>query len=131
MESLESKLEKLSPDQRKEIEDFVDFLLSRSPATSCVETRQPPVPPVVNQVPPVFTSPEPEQFVAPASRDLSHSEEQPSQSSSGDWITRDYMDYGQFEQMSESDIQAMKKVKAKSAERDAREKSQQLLDWID
>ena len=30
MESLESKLDRLTPDQRKEIEDFVDFLLYRS-----------------------------------------------------------------------------------------------------
>src|SRR5512137_335470 len=30
MESLESKLDRLSPEQRKEVEDFVDFLLFRS-----------------------------------------------------------------------------------------------------
>ena len=30
MESLESKLDRLSPEQRKEVEDFMDFLMYRS-----------------------------------------------------------------------------------------------------
>ena len=30
MESLESKLDRLSPDQRREVEDFVDFLIQRA-----------------------------------------------------------------------------------------------------
>jgi hypothetical protein len=30
MESLESKLDGLTPEQRKEVEDFVDFLIYRS-----------------------------------------------------------------------------------------------------
>ena len=30
MESLESKLDRLSPEQRREVEDFVDFLIQRA-----------------------------------------------------------------------------------------------------
>ena len=45
MESLESKLDRLSPEQRKEVEEFVDFLMYRSgnspgsPATAPVSTE--------------------------------------------------------------------------------------------
>ncbi len=45
MESLESKLDRLSPEQRKEVEDFVEFLIFRSgifqelPAASPVQPR--------------------------------------------------------------------------------------------
>ena len=30
MESLENKLDRLTPDQRREVEDFVDFLIQRA-----------------------------------------------------------------------------------------------------
>ncbi len=46
MESLESKLDRLSPEQRKEVEDFVDFLLSRSGNV--------PAPPAAGQTPVSF-----------------------------------------------------------------------------
>ena len=35
MESLESKLDRLTPEQRREIEDFVDFLLHRNDPVPC------------------------------------------------------------------------------------------------
>ena len=59
MESLESKLDRLSPEQRKEIEDFVDFLLSRS-GTGVVPPSTPVNnPPVLNIAPPPLSLIEP------------------------------------------------------------------------
>ena len=47
-----------------------------------------------------------------------------------DQISRDYMDYGQFERSSPA-IEAVKKVKAKIIQKSEQEKSSHLLDWID
>jgi hypothetical protein len=47
-----------------------------------------------------------------------------------DQISRNYMDYGQFEQSSPA-TEAVKKVKAKIIQKSEQEKSHHLLDWID
>jgi hypothetical protein len=47
-----------------------------------------------------------------------------------DRISRDYMDYGQFEQQSPA-IEAVKKVKAKLIQKSGQDKSSHMLDWID
>ena len=63
MESLESKLDRLSPDQRKEVEDFVDFLMYRSgnlqvsPVTAAVPAR------IQKVAPPPFIIQEPVQIL--------------------------------------------------------------------
>ncbi len=53
MESLESKIERLPPEQHKEVEDFVDFLLFRSGIVQ--ESPVLPVPPrSLNAAPPLI-----------------------------------------------------------------------------
>ena len=140
MESLESKLERLAPGQRKEVEDFVDFLLFRSgepPASPRMITQAPPVlsrvPPPLETVP-LPPAPAPVSDTEPGSPSPSGQVPAPVQESPStvdDWITRDYMDYGQFEQAPSPAAEAVKKVKQKISQREDHEKSHQLLDWID
>lgn len=47
-----------------------------------------------------------------------------------DRISRDYMDYGQFEQQSPA-TEAVRKVKAKLIQKSEQDTSRHLLDWID
>ena len=145
MESLESRLERLTPEQRREIEDFVDFLLLKN------TLRQPPAtvspPPVMQNAPPVFTAePPPSQQVPPVRvPDLINREEPSSPVAAGtdtdspiheitagdDRITHDYMDYGRFEQPHSPATDAVKKVKQKIIAREAEEKSRHILDWVE
>jgi hypothetical protein len=145
MESLESKLDRLSPDQRREVEDYVDFLLYRSGSlkgVSSQSTANPPVLTYANPVIPVMT-PLIMQETPPVVVN-----EQDDSSSSGmseehyspiqeitveveDRISRDYMDYGQFEQQESPATEAVKKVKAKLIQKNEQDKSHHLLDWID
>ncbi len=46
-------------------------------------------------------------------------------------ITREYMDYGQFEQKTSHAITAVKNVKQKLQKREEQEKPRVSLDWID
>jgi len=55
MESLESRLERLSPGQRREVEDFVDFLLSR-PESSLAGQPAAGTPPAPHTAPPLLSS---------------------------------------------------------------------------
>ena len=48
-----------------------------------------------------------------------------------DWITRDYVDYGKFEETPSPATEAVKKVKKKIIAREAEDKSRHLLDWVD
>ena len=148
MESLESKLDRLSPEQRREVEDFVDFLLYRSgspqgiPRTAMVNppvfASVPPVIPVMapmilQQTPPVVV---PEQnFRQEEPSSLRESKEYSSPIHEitvevEDRISRDYLDYGQFEQQSPA-IEAAKKVKTRIIQKSDQDKSRHLLDWID
>jgi hypothetical protein len=148
MESLESKLDRLTPDQRKEVEDFVDFLMYRSgnsPGTP--GTREAP-PALQNVAPPPLTLSEPVHFGenslikgydSPQSENsplLVKNDEQvtPIQEiivGGEDRITRDYMDYGLFEQKSSPATIAVKNVKEKLQKREEQEKPRVSLDWID
>jgi hypothetical protein len=148
MESLESKLDRLSPEQRKEIEDFVEFLLSRSgpvcnpPNASCNP------PSVLSVAPPPLSLIEPvhgaetrpvrlqdlacsDERTAPAAGD--ESVPAPFQEIGGgsDRITHNYMDYGQFEHQPSPATEAVKKVKRKIIAREGQEKPRHLLDWVD
>jgi hypothetical protein len=148
MESWESKLDRLSPDQRKEVEDFVDFLIYRSgnfqgsPPTAQFPTQ------IQKVAPPSLVVQEPVQILEnPRAKELDASPEENSStpvpheesatpfhevSAAGDdRIARDYMDYGQFEQKSSPAIIAVKKVKEKLQKREEQEKPRVSLDWID
>ena len=148
MESLESKLDRLSPDQRKEIEDFVDFLLSRSgqACTSMNSTCNPP--PVLNVAPPPFSMIEPvkaEETQPIGLQDLPRSDERTIPAVAGesvptlfkeisngsDRITQNYMDYGQFDHPPSPATEAVIKVKRKIIAREEQEKPRHLLDWVD
>ena len=150
MESLESKLERLSPGQRKEVEDFVDFLIFRSGDPQPPPRIIPQAPPILSVSPPpmepVTLSLQPSQVPSPSTQDMlmrdaprdspgmSRPDPAPVQearSTGDDWITRDYMDYGQFEQAPSPATDAVKKVKQKISQREEHDKSRQLLDWID
>lgn len=48
-----------------------------------------------------------------------------------DWVTRDYMDYGKFEEQSSPATEAVKKVKQKIIARQEEERSKDLLEWVD
>jgi hypothetical protein len=148
MESLESKLDRLSPDQRREVEDFVDFLLYRSGSPQGVFSPTAVNPPAIKSAPPVIPVMAPmiiqetppvvvhEQNIR---QEEPSSEEVPEEYSSPireitveveDRISRDYMDYGQFEQQSPA-TEAVRKVKAKLIQKSEEDTSRHLLDWID
>jgi hypothetical protein len=144
MESLESKLDRLSPEQRKEVEEFVDFLLYRSGNTHEF--------PGTTQVPMVFKKAAPPPFIVqepvhtPNNIPIKGDDTIPAEivsdpvqgtpfneisSASDDRITRDYMDYEQFDQNPSPATAAVKKVKEKLLKRAENEKSRVSLDWID
>jgi hypothetical protein len=148
MESLESKLDRLSSEQRKETEDFVDFLLSRSGQVDAPPNPTRDSPPVLNVAPPPLSLIEPvpvEESRPVRLQDLARTAERaapltedesapaPFQEISGgsDQITHDYMDYGQFEQHPSPATEAVKKVKRKIIAREEDEKPRHLLDWVD
>ncbi len=144
MDLLQNKLERLSPDQRREVEDFVDFLLFRSdnrPAPVPAGTVPPvlsvtPSPPELLQVPPVQES-SPSPRIPPGSpaspvSALPEGTEPLHEILPGeDGLTRDYMDYGGFEEQRTPATEAVKKVKRKIIQRDEEAKPRQILDWID
>ena len=148
MNSLEIKLDQLSPDQRKEVEDFVDFLLSRSDPLPVRDVSSS-APPVLTPPPPVMTAPETHQepgTPAVMVHDILRKEDTEAKpdtvsgpeslvseitSGSDDRITRDYMDYGQFERGPSPADEAVKKVKQRIARREQKDTSRQMLDWID
>ena len=146
MESLESRLERLTPEQRKEVEDFVDFLLLKNTIRQAPATALPP--PIMLNTPPVFTAePAPSPQAPPARmRDLMIREEPSSSAVSADpapamqeiivgnadALTHDYMDYGRFDPQPSPATEAVKKVKQKIIARQADEdKSRHIVDWVD
>jgi len=148
MESLESKLDRLSPDQRKEVEDFVDFLMYRSGNSPGVPVTRDTPPALQNIAPPPLTLPEPVHFGENPLINAynSHQEDnsplpvkddeqvKPIQEiivGGEDRINREYMDYGQFEQKSSPATVAVKNVKEKLLKREEQEKPRVSLDWID
>jgi len=147
MESLENKLDRLSPEQRKEVEEFVDFLLFRS-GSSRESSDGAPLPPEVRKAaPPLLSQVEP--FHAPENSSTGVYAAQPSviPSPAGngegpdsvreinldgdDPVSRDYMDYGQFDKNPSPATTAVKKVKEKLQKREENEKPRVSLDWIE
>ena len=148
MESLESKLDRLSPEQRKEVEDYVDFLLFRSgnvpaPMTAgqtAVSFQNVAPPPLFVQEPAHLTESAPlegnDSHMVKNSPKPFHDEEQvqPIQEiiiGGEDRITHDYMDYGQYEHQSSPATIAVKNVKEKLEKQGEQEKPRVSLDWID
>jgi hypothetical protein len=136
LESLDNKLDRLSSDQRREVEDFVDFLLTRAavvPATPPVPAA---VPPVMSAAPPVLSARDlspvhaPEDTIAPVETDDPASLHEII-AGGDDWVTHDYMDYGKFEQQPSPATEAVKKVKQKIITRQVEERSKDILDWVD
>ena len=149
MESLESKLDRLSPEQRREIEDFVDFLLYRSGTLQGVSGPAVVNPTVTKVVPPVIPVMTPilqdtpmvvasEQNIRQADTSSTGMPEEPSPLIQEitveveDKISRDYMDYGQFEQQPSPATEAVKKVKTRLLiQKSEQDTSRHLLDWVD
>ncbi|MCX6688838.1 MAG: hypothetical protein NTZ39_03970 [Methanoregula sp.] len=152
MDSLESKLDRLTPGQRREVDDFVDFLLQQSgssPGSSVPVSRAPPLQAIA---PPPFTvddsfqQPEtPPRSVPDLTRETGASvppsvpavPPSPIQEiivGSEDLLTRDYMDYGRFDpsarEPSPAD-EAVRNVKEKLSRKNKEDRTNQLLDWVD
>lgn len=143
MDLLLNKLERLTPEQRREVEDYVDFLLFRSDNRPDPARPVAPVPPVLMATPPV---PEPAPAAIPPPLQpapaIPYHDEPPAPAAPApgavyeiggdDWLTRDYMDLGQFEPSSSPATEAVKKVKRKLVQREEQEKKGgHLLDWVD
>jgi hypothetical protein len=148
MESLESKLDRLTPDQRKEIEDFVDFLLYRSGTlpvapgtTQSPASRQnvAPLPLILQEPVQIMENPSLKGHdsspVENSSLPLNNEERAtPIQEiivGGEDRISRDYMDYGSFEKNPSPATIAVKNVKEKLQKREEQEKPRVSLDWIE
>lgn len=150
MESLKSKLDRLSPEERNQIEDYVDFLLSRSgQAGSPPASLSLSIPPALDTAPP----PLPATGSAPAGetrpvrlQDLVRTGDQPAPAAGDgespapfheiggvekDLVTHDYMDYGRFEHHTSPATEAVTKVKRKIIAREEQEKPRHLVDWVD
>jgi hypothetical protein len=148
MESLESKLDRLTTDQRKEVEDFVDFLMCRSGNSHESPGAATVLPSSQNVAPPPLTLPEPvhvpenppvkgyESLHGERSSLPVRNEEQatPFQEiivGGDDRVSHGYLDYGEFEQHPSPAMVAVKNVKEKLKQNEEHEKPRELLDWID
>ena len=147
MESLESKLDRLSPKQRREVEDFVDFLIQRS-GTFAQASPVPPAapPPLIAIAPSPIPVQEPSMVPEPTKiHNLIRVQESPDPAPQEDPVallmqeiavddprTNDYMDYGKYEQSPPSlATEAVKRVKEKISRKKVHDTGNQILDWID
>jgi hypothetical protein len=150
MESLESKLDRLSPEQRKEIEDFVDFLLSRSGQVYCSPNTTRDHLPVLNMAPPplcVIEPLSPEEIRPVVLQDTTCTSDRTNVATGindtipesfheigggvHDRIAPDYMDYGQFDKQPSPATEAVNKIKRKIISKEAQQKPHHLLEWVD
>ncbi|MEI8330376.1 MAG: hypothetical protein WCF90_01765 [Methanomicrobiales archaeon] len=149
MESLESKLDQLSHDQRREVEAFVDFLLYRSDFVQGISNPSSSNPAAVNSHPPAIPVMTPMTLqetpgVVAHDQDLRPSSSPPSRVPDEysspiqeitveleDRITRDYVDFGKCDQQSSPATEALKKAKAKLIHKSEQDKSPHHIDWID
>ena len=148
MESLESKLDRLTPDQRKEVEDFVDFLMCRSGNSHESPGAATVLPSAKNIAPPPLTLPEPvhipenspvkgyeslhgERSSLPVRNEDQATPFQEIIVGGDDKVSHGYLDYGEFEQNPSPAMVAVKNVKEKLKQNEEHEKPRELLDWID
>lgn len=154
MDSLESKLERLTPIQRREVDDFVDFLLQQSSGSTPSKTVVPRIPDPSGIAPPPFTVQEPAPAPEPVparTTVIVHAEETPAVPvvrkedpeplvqeiavGTDDSLTHDYMDYGRFDQVREEQpspaTEAVKKVRQRLIKKSEPDTADKLLEWID
>ena len=142
MDSLESRMDRLTPEQRKEVEDFIDFLplknnfSQNSPAVSALSPVLMNAPPVLSPEPSSAASPQPHQVQEMAIHEeppLPATGTDPAPSSIHEIADSDdgYMDYGKFEQVGTPATDAVKNVKRKIIARESESTSRHLLDWVD
>jgi hypothetical protein len=146
VESLESRFARLTPEQQKEVEDFMDFLLLKNTLRQVPVVSQPP--PMMLNTPPVMVpdpafavqrSPVPAPVLATPADSSSFPPVNDTDSppmheitvGDEDWISRDYMDYGKFEPQPSPATEAVRKVKQRIIVREEQDKSHHLLDWVD
>ena len=144
MEPLDTRIARLTPEQQQEVGDFVDFLLLKN------NLRQPPAQPSIimvntpplmvpdpNPVPPRQAAPVPDPGARPPSpASIILAEESTPviheiTAGGDDWMTRDYMDYGQFDDTPSPATEAVAKVRKKIITREEKEKPHNLLEWVD
>jgi len=149
METLENKLDRLSAEQRREVEDFVDFLIQRAEGIRVTVQLAPhDAPSTKSAAPPLIISdPVPQEdhgheISEPAIGHDANSENEPlgkvHEISEPDGSADGFFDYGRFEK-SQSNAQpspspadaAVQKVKKKLIEKSEQESKNLLLDWID
>ncbi|HVP95603.1 hypothetical protein [Methanoregula sp.] len=149
METLENKLDRLSAEQRREVEDFVDFLIQRVEGIRVtVQLPSHDQPPAKSIAPPLITPdpapaedpavPLPREEVIAAAPEPVHEAEAPvaiHEIETDDGL----LDYGKFEKApapaspfppSPADA-AVQKVKRKLIQKSEQASKNQLLDWID
>ena len=141
MELLESRMARLTPEQRMEVEDFVDFLLLKNNFRQNPAAVSPPSP-ILMSAPPVLSA-EPAMAVpalhgsAPLNHEgvcLPDSSPDPEPSpirEIADGSDDGYMDYGRFDQAAVPAREPEKSVKRKVMARKAIETSGHLLEWVD
>lgn len=141
MEPLESRMRRLTPEQRMEVEDFVDFLLLKNNFRQDPPAVSFPSPVLMNTPPVLSAEPAPAVSALQMSAPLIHEEGCPT----GDGPVPEsspiqeivdvgedgYMDYGRFEQAAASEKEPEKSAKRTVIARETREKSGHLLEWVD
>ena len=146
MDLLLNKLERLTPEQRREVEDYVDFLLFRSDNRPDPARPVAPVPPVlmatppplelapaapVPPAPPVVSFPFPDASASVPAPQEPVSEPIHEIGGGDDWVTHDYLDLGQYDQPPSPATEAVKNVKRKLIRHEEQDKSHHVLEWID
>jgi hypothetical protein len=141
MESLEERIARLTPERRREVEDFVDFLLLKSNLQQAPVTA-PACPALMNTPPLMIPEPAPVPVPGPAvnpsalpvpgiSTDITPSPAHEISAGDDDRLTHDYMDYGNYDENPSLATEAVKKVKQKIIARQENDKPDHLLDWVD
>ena len=150
MDSLESKLDRLSAEQRREVEDFVDFLIQRAegirvtvqlpshdplPAKSIAPPLITPDPAPTEELP----VPVPREEILPAAAPEPVHEAEPPAAIHEIETDDGLLDYGKFERTAAAPAPlppspadaAVQKVKRKLIEKSEQADKNRLLDWID
>ena len=153
MDSLEGRLERLAPEQRRSVEDYIDFLLSRPAGQAGASGSPPSTPQPISAPPPILTlqdtpqsgttaSSDPRQ--EPSSGEPDRSPERKEVEETGireiisveeDTPARGYLDYGKFEAPEKSSPspadEAVQRVKKKLDGKRSRSPADTLLEWVE
>jgi len=150
MESLDSKLCRLTAEQQREVEDFVDFLLQRTGNRPPADPPLP-VPVTTAAAPPALTAQEPagdsrmlliNELIQKPDMPPAHPEADPATllikeiaAEQEDLISAEYMDYGKFEQAPAPPpspaTEAIRRVRVKLGEKKKDVPKDALLDWVE